>query len=76
MPNEGKQMKNHVLAGKTLLRVAIFLALMPLLTSCGNRIIVHPITGKDIYDGKAAGDVCFSKMYIDEVMQVKIDRAK
>lgn len=45
----------------------------PFLISCANRLILHPITGEDIYDGKNAGDKCFSAFYLQEVINAKIE---
>lgn len=40
---------------------------------CANKLILHPLSGEDIYSGKNQGDFCFSKRYLDDVMQVKIE---
>lgn len=44
--------------------------------NCAPKVILHPITGKDIYDGKDKGDICFSAYYLDQVMQTKIEKPK
>jgi hypothetical protein len=36
-------------------------------------MIVSPIDGKDIYDGKNNGDVCFSKEYVETILEIKIE---
>lgn len=59
-----------------LLNRVISLGLMLSLTSCVNSTVIHPISGSDIYDGKNAGDVCFSKMYLDEVIKLKIEKSR
>lgn len=64
-----------MLDGKKLLKVAILVALMGQLTACAPKIVLHPLTGKDIYDGKDKGDVCFSAYYLDQVMQTKIEKS-
>lgn len=56
------------------LNLVILLGLTVLLTGCVNKIILHPLSDNDIYDGKVKGDVCFSEKYLDEVMQVKIEK--
>lgn len=55
------------------LKMATCLSILLFLTSCARNIILHPLTGSDIYDGKNKGDVCFSQYYLNQVMQVKID---
>ncbi len=51
-------------------------ALIVLSTGCASKIVLHPLTDKDIYTGKNAGDVCFSQYYLNEVMKVKIENSK
>lgn len=75
MLRKERNKRNFALGGKKLSSLAMLALLTPLLTGCAPRIIIHPITGKDIYKGTADGDVCFSKLYLDEVMQVKIEKA-
>lgn len=66
---------NYAKAGKKLLGLVILVGLMALSISCAaHKIVLHPITGKDIYDGKNPGDVCFSEYYLNEVMQTKIEK--
>lgn len=44
------------------------------LIGCAHKIVLHPISGTDIYDGKEKGDVCFSAFYLNEVMKTKIEK--
>lgn len=47
-----------------------------LLVGCAsNKLIMFPITDKDIYF-KDNGDVCMSNMYFSEVLQAKIEKIK
>lgn len=47
------------------------------LSACGtSKLDLYPLSEKDVYAGKNAGDVCFSSYYLDEVMQVKIKAHK
>lgn len=66
----------YLKVGIRLLQVGILLPLLLLQIGCTNNIVLHPLTDKDIYDGKNAGDKCFSSYYLDQVMQVKIDKSK
>ena len=45
-------------------------------TGCARNVVIHPITGTDIYDGKNPGDKCFSEAYIKEIMRVRIEAIK
>lgn len=54
----------------------ISLGLLLLLTGCASKTVLHPLTDQDIYDGKKPGDICFSEYYLDQVMEVKIERRK
>lgn len=57
------------------LLLVILVGLTLLLSSCAsNKTVIRPITDKDIYHGKNPGDVCFSAYYIEQVLQVKIER--
>jgi hypothetical protein len=60
------------------MRKPILILLMSLITliGCSRVVVIHPLTGKDIYDGKNVGDKCFSPYYLKEVMKVKIDAIK
>ena len=57
------------------LSLAIYLGSMLFLIGCAPaKIILFPLKDKDIYDGKNEGDVCFSQFYLNEVMNVKINK--
>lgn len=58
------------------IRVKLLLCLTLLIAGCANKIILHPLTGADIYDGSKPGDICFSKLYLDEVIKIKIERSR
>lgn len=45
-------------------------------SSCARRPDTFVIDGTDIYKGKADGDVCFGKFYLDNVVQAKIENSK
>lgn len=59
---------------KKLLPVVISLALPLFSINCASKVVLHPITGTDVYDGKNKGDLCFSPYYISNVMQIKIEK--
>lgn len=54
----------------------ISLGLMLSLLGCSNKVMLYPLKDTDIYDGNKAGDLCFSEFYLNEVMQIKIDKSK
>lgn len=57
--------------------LAISLVLPLGLIGCApSKIILHPLTGADIYDGTKKGDICFSEYYLNNVMKVKIENSK
>ena len=58
------------------LSLAISLGFILLLSGCASKLILHPLQDADIYDGKNKGDICFSEFYLNNVMQIKIDRSK
>lgn len=55
--------------------LAILVVSILLLTSCTNKLILHPLSGTDVYNGTNKGDLCFSSYYLDNVMQIKIDKS-
>lgn len=57
-----------------LLSLVTLVVLMVALTGCASKkLVLHPLTDKDIYKGKVDGDVCFSEYYLNNVLQAKIE---
>ena len=46
---------------------------MTSIMGCSPMIVLHPVTGTDMYAGKNLGDECFSQAYIHEIMKAKIE---
>ena len=67
---------NYSQVGTKLLKAAILLLLIVTLQSCGNKLVLYPLTDKDIYPGKNNGDFCFSQYYLDQVMKATIEKSK
>jgi hypothetical protein len=59
---------------KLLVILPLFLTISTI--GCSRQIILHPIYGSDMYDGKAPGDKCFSPAYVKEIMKVRIEAMK
>lgn len=60
------------------LNLVILVGFILLSTGCVNKV-THPpsaLEGVDIYDGKIKGDVCFSKMYLENYLQWKHDNCQ
>ena len=58
-----KALKITTLAALTLLLIG--------LAGCSRKIVVHPITDKDIFVEE--DKICFSKWYFEEVMKAKLN---
>lgn len=57
--------------------LVISLGLPLVLIGCAtSKIVLHPLSEADIYDGKNKGDICFSEYYLDKVLEAKLDRSK
>ena len=55
--------------------VVLAISILFLASCANNRIVFYPITNQDFYQNDR-GDYCMTEFYLNEVMQVKIEKVK